>query len=74
MKRTGKSVMVSGRNGVRFPIGPAAPWWAMGLEVGPEVCMCVFTHGYARVKVCLRFFHSNAGGRRRTHPQSRTED
>lgn len=37
--------MVSGRNGVRFPTGPAAPWWAMGLEVVQE---CVFTHGYAR--------------------------
>jgi len=29
--------MVSGRNGVGFPIGPAALWWLMGLEVGPRV-------------------------------------
>lgn len=72
MKRTGRSVMVSGRNGVRFPLGAAAPWWAMGLEVGPGVCICVFTHGYARVRVCLRLacFHSNAGRRSGTHPES----
>lgn len=35
IKQTGKNIMANGRNGVRFPIGPAAPWWAMGLEVGP---------------------------------------
>lgn len=76
MKRTGRSIIVSGRNGVRFPIRPAAPWWATGLEVGPGVCMCVFTHGYATVRVCLRLgcFHSNAGGRSGTHPESRTEE
>lgn len=76
MKQTGRSIMVSGRNGVRFPIGAAAPCWAMRLEVGPGVCMCVFTCGYARVRVCLRLgcFHSNVGGRSGTHPESRTED
>lgn len=43
MKQTGRSIMVSGRNGVRFPKGPAAPWWAMGLEVGPR-SVCVYLH------------------------------
>lgn len=63
--------MVSGRNGVRFPIGPAAPRWAMGLEVGLGVCMCVFTYGYARVRVCLRLgcFHSEGVGPTRSHEQ-----
>lgn len=41
MRQTGRNIMVSGRSGVRFPTGPAAAWWAMGLEVGPEVCVCV---------------------------------
>lgn len=44
MKRTGRTIMVSGRNGVRFPSGPAATWWAKGLEVGPGVCVCVYLH------------------------------
>lgn len=44
MKQTGSSVILSGRTGVRFPIGPAAPWWAMGLEVGPRsVYVCIYT-------------------------------
>lgn len=34
--------MVSGRNGVSFPIGTAALWWAMGLEVGRGECMCIY--------------------------------
>lgn len=76
MKQTGRNIMVSGRNGVRFPIGPASSWWAMGLEMGPGVCMCVFACGYARLRVCLRLgcFHSNVGGRTGTHPDSRTEE
>lgn len=67
IKQTGRNIMVSGRNGVRFPIGPAAPWWAMVLKWVQE---CVFTHGYARERVCLRLscFHRSVGGRSGTHP------
>lgn len=34
--------MLSGRNGVRFPIGPPALGWAMGLEVAPGVCIYIW--------------------------------
>lgn len=49
MRWTGRSLMVSGRTGVRFP---AAARWAKGLEVGPEMCVSVCVLVCIYVWVC----------------------
>lgn len=43
--------MVSGRNGVSFPTGPAALWWAVGLEVDPER---VYVYLHMGMPECVR--------------------
>lgn len=66
--------MVSGRNGVGFPIGPPSLWWAVGLEVGSAVC--IYTWNSERGRVCVSdqvVFTEVLVERIRTHPESRTE-
>lgn len=75
IRQTGRSIIVSGRNGAGFRKDPTALWWAVGLEVGLAECIYTWVGQRKREKVCLRLacFHRSAGGRSWTHPESWTE-